>query len=65
MIVLFHGLNSYVGHGAHIAAKMAEHGFVTVGFDHRGFGLSPGKPGKVASLEHHLKDAMQFVNLIR
>lgn len=62
---MYHGLNSYIGHGAHIASKMAEYGFVTVGFDHRGFGRSPGSPGKVSSLESHLTDAIQFVKLIR
>jgi acylglycerol lipase len=62
---MFHGLNSHIGHGAHIAAKMSEYGFVTAGFDHRGFGRSPGKPGKVISQERHLEDAVQFVALLR
>lgn len=37
---MFHGLNSHIGHGAHIAAYFSDHGFTTIGFDHRGFGRS-------------------------
>ena len=37
---MLHGLNSYIGHGAHIAHYYAKHGLTTVGFDHRGFGRS-------------------------
>jgi acylglycerol lipase len=62
---MLHGLNSHIGHGAHIAHAFANHGYVTVGFDHRGFGRSPGKPGKVASLEQHLEDTFQFVTLMK
>ena len=37
---MFHGLNSRIGHGTHLAAALAAEGFITVGFDHRGFGWS-------------------------
>ena len=37
---MFHGLNSRIGHGTHLAAALAAEGFITVGFDHRGFGHS-------------------------
>lgn len=40
---MFHGLNSHIGHGSHIAAALAEIGIISVGFDHRGFGKSEGK----------------------
>jgi acylglycerol lipase len=65
VIIMLHGLNSHIGHGAHIACVMAQHGFVTVGFDHRGFGRSPGKPGKVTSLDQHLADSLQFVKQVK
>lgn len=58
---MLHGLNSYIGHGAHIAHHFAKHGIVTVGFDHRGFGRSEGEPGYVDSLEMHLKDSLKFI----
>ena len=54
---MFHGLNSHLGHGAHLADYFAKHGFITVGFDHRGFGRSEGEPGYVECLEDHLKDS--------
>ena len=57
VIFMFHGLNSHLGHGAHLAEYFAKHGFVTVGFDHRGFGRSEGEPGYVESLETHIKDS--------
>jgi len=37
---MFHGLNSRVGHGTHIATALAQSGYDVVGFDHRGFGKS-------------------------
>jgi acylglycerol lipase len=63
VIVMFHGLNSHIGHGAHIAHYFAENGIVTMGFDHRGFGRSPGTPGKVVSHEQHIADSIKFINL--
>lgn len=47
IVFMFHGLNSYIGHGAHIAHALGEIGFITVGFDHRGFGQSPGEKAYV------------------
>jgi acylglycerol lipase len=65
VLVMFHGLNSHIGHGAHIAEALAEVGIITVGFDHRGFGKSEGKSGYVESLESHLYDAKVFVEKIK
>ena len=42
VVFMFHGLNSHMGHGAHIAEALGQNGFITVGFDHRGFGKSEG-----------------------
>ena len=47
---MFHGLNSHIGHVAHIAHKFAQQGIETVGFDFRGFGRSQGTPAYVHSL---------------
>jgi acylglycerol lipase len=54
LLVMFHGLNSHIGHGAHIAHAFQEIGIVTVGFDHRGFGNSEGVKGYIDSLDLHL-----------
>lgn len=64
-MLMFHGLNSHLGHGAHIAKALSEVGIITVGFDHRGFGKSEGKPGYVESLESHLHDAKTFVGKVK
>ncbi len=58
---MFHGLNSYVGHGAHLAHYFSTRGITTVGFDYRGFGRSDGRPGYVDDLEAHLRDCRAFV----
>jgi acylglycerol lipase len=42
---MLHGLNSYIGHGSHIAYEFSINNITTVGFDHRGFGQSEGEPG--------------------
>lgn len=40
VIFMFHGLNSHIGHGSHLAEFFSHHGLTTVGFDYRGFGRS-------------------------
>jgi acylglycerol lipase len=62
---VFHGLNSYIDHGAHIAEALAGEGYITVGFDHRGFGRSQGARGKIDSLEQHLGDCRLFVGMMK
>jgi alpha-beta hydrolase superfamily lysophospholipase len=37
---MFHGLNSRIGHGFHIAQYLALNGYDVVGFDHRAHGTS-------------------------
>lgn len=63
--ILFHGLNSHIGHAAHIAYTLSQADIETVGFDHRGFGQSEGSPAYVHSLDHHLQDSMLFVEKVR
>lgn len=61
---MFHGLNSYLGHGSHVAHEFAKNGFCVVGFDHRGFGKSQGQKGYIESIDQHLRDSKTFVGLI-
>ncbi len=42
VVLLFHGLNSYINDGAHLAHQLSLRNIETVGFDHRGFGESDG-----------------------
>ena len=50
LFLLFHGLNSSVSHGSHIAKALADAGFCVLGFDHRGFGQSEGRKGFIDNL---------------
>ena len=56
VVFLFHGLNSHSGRAAHIGWFLAEKGYDTVAFDHRGFGRSEGRRAFLSNLEDHLKD---------
>jgi acylglycerol lipase len=62
---MLHGLNSHLGHGAHIANELAENGIITVGFDHRGFGRSEGEPGYAESLDRHVEDSLIFIGKMK
>jgi acylglycerol lipase len=59
---MFHGLNSHIGHGAHLAKYFSKEGLITVGFDHRGFGRSQGRQGYVDNLQSHLTDSRKFID---
>lgn len=61
---MFHGLCAHINHGAHIAEKMADAGYLVVGFDHRGFGKSEGLRGYLENLETHLHDSRAFVEKV-
>lgn len=61
---MFHGLNNYIGRGAHIADFLSKNGFIVVGFDHRGFGRSEGKGGYIESLSQHLEDSRNFIEKV-
>jgi acylglycerol lipase len=50
VIFMFHGLNSHIGHGAHLAQYFSKEGLITVGFDYRGFGRSQGMQGYIDNL---------------
>jgi acylglycerol lipase len=65
VVCMFHGLDSHMDHGAHIADALAGKGYVTVGFDHRGFGRSPGARGLVYSLDQHISDCKKFVDIVK
>ncbi|CAD8109352.1 unnamed protein product [Paramecium primaurelia] len=64
VIFMFHGLCAHINHCAHIAQKMAQDGFLVVGFDNRGFGKSEGIRGYLESLEIHLSDCRLFMQKV-
>lgn len=61
---MFHGLSAHINHGAHIAEKLANSGFLVVGFDHRGFGKSEGLRGYIENIDTHLSDSRLFISKV-
>jgi alpha-beta hydrolase superfamily lysophospholipase len=62
VVFMFHGLNSRIGHGAHIAKYLASNGYEVVGVDHRGFGHSKDTSSMAnVNWSNHLKDSKTFV----
>jgi acylglycerol lipase len=66
LVFMFHGLNSRVGHGSHIAKFLANEGYEVVGFDHRGLGTSQ-KTSTVegVNFSSHIQDSTTFINKIK
>lgn len=59
---MFHGLNSRIGHGAHIAKYLAANGYEVVGVDHRGFGHSKDTSTmKDVTMSSHKSDSEAFI----
>ncbi|HTX92117.1 MAG TPA: lysophospholipase [Anaerolineales bacterium] len=56
VIVLVHGLGEHSGRYAHVGARLADAGYVLVGFDLRGHGRSGGPRGHTPSFEAYMKD---------
>ena len=65
VLIMFHGLNDYVGKSAHIAAQIAEIGVEVVGFDHRGFGRSEGIRGFIENQKLVESDVEKFEQIVR
>ncbi|KAL4512023.1 hypothetical protein ABPG72_005025 [Tetrahymena utriculariae] len=62
--IFFHGYNSHIGQSAHIAEYFSQHGIEVVGYDYRGFGKSEGLRGYVPPLDSHMKDAIQYFQIV-
>ena len=64
IIVIFHGLNSHINHGAYNAKILADDGYIVVGYDHRGFGKSEGLRGYIDNVKTLYSDAKNFISII-
>lgn len=64
VLIFFHGLNSHQQLAAHFAKGISEIGVTVVGYDYRGFGKSEGRRGYIESVDSHMSDAEQFVEMI-
>ena len=64
-LVLVHGYADHCSRYAHVAEAFNEAGVAVHSFDQRGFGRSPGKPGRVDDYDLLLNDLEHFITHVR
>ena len=62
LVIMFHGLNSHMNHGAYTAKMLSNEGYIVVAYDHRGFGKSEGLSGYIESIDILYSDAKFFIS---
>ena len=62
VVCLVHGLGEHSSRYAHVAAALAEAGYVTLAFDQRGHGKSQGARGDAASYDEQLDDIKRLLD---
>jgi len=62
VVCLVHGVGEHIGRYTHVAAALAEKGYVLLGFDLRGHGKSAGRRGHTPSFEALMKDIDCFLD---
>lgn len=61
IVHLVHGLGEHTARYSHVAEALVEAGFIVVGFDLRGHGLSEGRRGHTPDFEYLLNDMQIFL----
>ncbi len=64
-VLIVHGLGEHAGRYAHVAAWLAERGFATLAYDHRGHGRSGGPKGVISAPTALADDLTTVVNTLR
>lgn len=64
-VLIVHGLGEHAGRYAHVAAWLAERGFATIAYDHRGHGRSEGARGVTPAPAALTEDLGLVVNAVR
>lgn len=64
-VLIVHGLGEHAGRYAHVAAWLAERGFATLAYDHRGHGRSAGTRGVIPTPNALVDDLATVVNALR
>lgn len=64
-VLIVHGLGEHAGRYAHVATWLAERGFATVSYDHRGHGRSDGDCGVIPTANALVDDLGSVVNAVR
>ena len=58
------GLGSNINRFSHMAKIFADNDYISVGYDHRGFGNSEGMKAYIDSYETLVNDYLRFMELI-
>jgi acylglycerol lipase len=61
VVALVHGLGDHSSRYAHVAAALAEAGYVTITFDQRGHGKSQGARGDAATYDEQMDDIKRLL----
>jgi alpha-beta hydrolase superfamily lysophospholipase len=64
-VLIVHGLGEHAGRYEHVASWLAERGFATVGYDHRGHGRSEGPRGVIPTPYTLSEELGVVVNAVR
>jgi alpha-beta hydrolase superfamily lysophospholipase len=64
VVIIFHSLGMYMGTAAKLADRLADEGYIAVGFDQRGHGKSGGEKGYMDDMKEILKDCTNFVRKV-
>jgi alpha-beta hydrolase superfamily lysophospholipase len=62
VVCLVHGLGEHSSRYAHVAAALAQAGYVTLAFDQRGHGKSQGARGDAASYDEQMDDIKRLLD---
>ncbi|HEY2979804.1 MAG TPA: alpha/beta hydrolase [Anaerolineales bacterium] len=65
VVVLVHGLGEHTGRFAHVGAALTKAGYVLIGFDLRGHGLTEGPRGYAPSFKVMMDDIGAFFAFVR
>ena len=65
MVILFHGLGSYMGKYCHIAKRFTDLGYDVVGYDSYSHGKSSGPNAEINSIDNYFQDTINFTEAVR
>src|SRR5512141_1656383 len=65
VVALVHGLGEHIGRFAHVGEAFSKAGYVLMGFDLRGHGLSGGPRGHTPSFEAYMQDIELLLEEVR
>jgi len=61
VVAMVHGVGEHSGRFGNVVSALTAHGYVVVGYDHRGFGHSPGQRGHINDWSEYREDLDAFL----